>query len=316
MMNPVLRREAVTSLRGWKNFAVLTFYLGITALGAGLVIYVSMFDSWDYSFDPQMMTVLYVVLAAVQMALITLAVPALTAGSISGERERQTLDLLLVTKMSSFSIITGKLLASMAFILLLIVGTLPVLSLVFYFGGVKISAVLLMVCFMLMTALMLGSVSVFFSCIFKRTVVSIMLVYIIMGVLCLGTIAAAMVPFAMREYNVVNGMNTVNMEPEYWRVALTLVPNPGVAFFSLVDEQLGSGIVSSELLYALHSKSNALNWAVSHLWILNMAFDAAVSALFIALACRAINPVREHRHSGAGKKPKKERKKAKKKEAV
>ena len=39
MMNPVLRREAVTSLRGWKNFAVLTFYLGVTALGAGMVIY-------------------------------------------------------------------------------------------------------------------------------------------------------------------------------------------------------------------------------------------------------------------------------------
>ena len=128
MMNPVLRREAVTSLRGWKNFAVLTFYLGVTALGAGMVIYTGMFDNWDFSFDPQIMMVLYVVLAAVQMALITLTVPALTAGSISGERERQTLDLLLVTKMSSFSIVMGKLLASLAFILLLIVGTLPVLS--------------------------------------------------------------------------------------------------------------------------------------------------------------------------------------------
>ena len=126
MMNPVLRREAVTSLRGWKNFAVLTFYLGVTALGAGMVIYTGMFDNWDFSFDPQIMMVLYVVLAAVQMALITLTVPALTAGSISGERERQTLDLLLVTKMSSFSIVMGKLLASLAFILLLIVGTLPV----------------------------------------------------------------------------------------------------------------------------------------------------------------------------------------------
>ena len=87
MMNPVLRREAVTSLRGWKNFAVLTFYLGVTALGAGMVIYTGMFDNWDFSFDPQIMMVLYVVLAAVQMALITLTVPALTAGSISGERE-------------------------------------------------------------------------------------------------------------------------------------------------------------------------------------------------------------------------------------
>ncbi len=313
MMNPVLRREAVTSLRGWKNFAVLTFYLGVTALGAGLVIYAGMFDSWDFSFDPQVMTVLYVVLAAVQMALITLTVPALTAGSISGERERQTLDLLLVTKMSSFSIVMGKLLASLAFILLLIVGTLPVLSLVFYFGGIKISAVLLMVGFMLMTALMLGSISVFFSCIFKRTVVSIMLVYIIMGVLCLGTILAAVLPLAVRDYNAVN---MINLESEYWRIALTLIPNPGVAFFSLVDAQLGSNIVTRELLSMLNSKNSALNWIVENIWMMNMLFDAAVTALFIALSCRAINPVREHRHGGAERKPKKERKKGKKKEAV
>lgn len=305
MMNPVLRREAVTSLRGWKNFAILTLYLGITALGAGLVVYFSVFASWNYSFDPQSMMVLYIVLSAVQMALITLAVPALTAGSISGERERQTLDLLLVTKMSPFAIVTGKLMASLAFILLLIVSTLPVLSLVFFFGGIKVTSMLLMVGFMLMTALMLGSVSVFFSCVFKRTVISVMLVYLIMGVLCLGTILAAVLPFTMIDYD-----SRVNMEPYYWRAALTLIPNPGVAFFSLVDAQLGSSIVSNELLSMLDSRDVLLGKMVENIWLLHLLFDVAVTALFIGLACRAVSPVREKRQG----KPEKERKK--KKEAV
>lgn len=301
MMNPVLRREAVTSLRGWKNFAILTLYLGITALGAGLVVYFSVFASWNYSFDPQSMMILYIVLSAVQMALITLAVPALTAGSISGERERQTLDLLLVTKMSPFAIVTGKLMASLAFILLLIVSTLPVLSLVFFFGGVKVGSMLLMVGFMLMTALMLGSISVFFSCVFKRTVVSVMLVYLIMGVLCLGTILAAVLPFTMIDYD-----SRVNMDPYYWRAALTLIPNPGVAFFSLVDAQLGSSIVSNELLSMLDSRDVLLGKMVENIWLLHLLFDVVVTALFIGLACRAVSPVRERRQS----KPKKERKKA------
>lgn len=305
MMNPVLRREAVTSLRGWKNFAILTLYLGITALGAGLVVYFSVFASWNYSFDPQGMMVLYIVLSAVQMALITLAVPALTAGSISGERERQTLDLLLVTKMSPFAIVTGKLMASLAFILLLIVSTLPVLSLVFFFGGIKVTSMLLMVGFMLMTALMLGSVSVFFSCVFKRTVISVMLVYLIMGVLCLGTILAAVLPFTMIDYD-----SRVNMEPYYWRAALTLIPNPGVAFFSLVDAQLGSSIVSNELLSMLDSRDVLLGKMVENIWLLHLLFDVVVTALFIGLACRAVSPVREKRQG----KPEKERKK--KKEAV
>lgn len=302
MMNPVLRREAVTSLRGWKNFAILTLYLGITALGAGLVVYFSVFASWNYSFDPQSMMILYIVLSAVQMALITLAVPALTAGSISGERERQTLDLLLVTKMSPFAIVTGKLMASLAFILLLIVSTLPVLSLVFFFGGIKVTSMLLMVGFMLMTALMLGSISVFFSCVFKRTVISVMLVYLIMGVLCLGTILAAVLPFTMIDYD-----SRVNMEPYYWRAALTLIPNPGVAFFSLVDAQLGSSIVSSELLSMLDSRDVLLGKMVENIWLLHLLFDAVVTALFIGLACRAVSPVREKRQG----KPKKERKKKK-----
>lgn len=302
MMNPVLRREAVTSLRGWKNFAILTLYLGITALGAGLVVYFSVFASWNYSFDPQSMMILYIVLSAVQMALITLAVPALTAGSISGERERQTLDLLLVTKMSPFAIVTGKLMASLAFILLLIVSTLPVLSLVFFFGGIKVTSMLLMVGFMLMTALMLGSISVFFSCVFKRTVISVMLVYLIMGVLCLGTILAAVLPFTMIDYD-----SRVNMEPYYWRAALTLIPNPGVAFFSLVDAQLGSSIVSSELLSMFDSRDVLLGKMVENIWLLHLLFDAVVTALFIGLACRAVSPVREKRQG----KPKKERKKKK-----
>lgn len=302
MMNPVLRREAVTSLRGWKNFAILTLYLGITALGAGLVVYFSVFASWNYSFDPQSMMILYIVLSAVQMALITLAVPALTAGSISGERERQTLDLLLVTKMSPFAIVTGKLMASLAFILLLIVSTLPVLSLVFFFGGIKVTSMLLMVGFMLMSALMLGSISVFFSCVFKRTVISVMLVYLIMGVLCLGTILAAVLPFTMIDYD-----SRVNMEPYYWRAALTLIPNPGVAFFSLVDAQLGSSIVSSELLSMLDSRDVLLGKMVENIWLLHLLFDAVVTALFIGLACRAVSPVREKRQG----KPKKERKKKK-----
>ncbi len=135
---------------------------------------------------------------------------------------------------------------------------------------------------------------------FKRTVVSIMLVYIIMGVLCLGTILAAVLPLAVREYNAVN---PINMEPEYWRIALTLIPNPGVAFFSLVDAQLGSNIVTRELLSMLNSRNSALNWIMENIWMMNMLFDAAVTALFIALSCRAINPVREHRSGGVERKP-------------
>ena len=92
MMNPVLRRETKTTLRSWKMFAILTVYVAVVALGAILFLYGTMFNSYNYSFDPAEMTYMYVVLCAMQMGLMLLAAPAMTAGCISGERERQTLD--------------------------------------------------------------------------------------------------------------------------------------------------------------------------------------------------------------------------------
>ena len=83
----------------------------MVSLGAAGFIYGTMFNSYDFSFDPANMGGMYVVLCAMQMGLMLLSAPAMTAGTISGERERQTLDLLLMTKMSSLSIVIGKLLS-------------------------------------------------------------------------------------------------------------------------------------------------------------------------------------------------------------
>ena len=51
----------------------------------------------------------------------------MTSASIAGERERQTLDLLLVTNTGSFRIIAGKVMESFAVLALLILCGLPVM---------------------------------------------------------------------------------------------------------------------------------------------------------------------------------------------
>jgi len=163
MMNPVLRKEAITTMRSWKTYGALVLFLVISAVGAMLYIDLSMFQNRDLSFDPSAMVWLYVVLAAVQMGLVLLTAPAVAAGSISGERERQTLDLLLVTKMSPLSIVLGKLASSLMYVMLLVVATLPIFAIAFYFGAVSVVQVAEVFAFVLVTACMAGSVSVFFS---------------------------------------------------------------------------------------------------------------------------------------------------------
>lgn len=55
---------------------------------------------------------LYEFVTSMEFILLMFIVPAVTASAISGERERQTLDLMLTTRMSAGQIVTGKLLSS------------------------------------------------------------------------------------------------------------------------------------------------------------------------------------------------------------
>ncbi|NLM13312.1 MAG: hypothetical protein GX209_06165 [Epulopiscium sp.] len=137
MINPVLRRELKTKLRSWKAPTLLSVYLVILASFGGLIMAINELDVYTRGFDPRGALSIYALLAGCQLGLIILLVPALTSGTISGERERQTLDLLLVTKLSPFSIIIGKLMASISQIILLILASIPIFSIIFVFGGVS-----------------------------------------------------------------------------------------------------------------------------------------------------------------------------------
>ena len=267
MMNPVLRKEAITTMRSWKTYGALVLFLVISAVGAMLYIDLAMFQNRDLSFDPSSMVWLYVVLAAVQMGLVLLTAPAVAAGSISGERERQTLDLLLVTKMSPLSIVLGKLASSLMYVMLLVVATLPIFA------------------FLLVTACMVGSVSVFFSCLFKRTIVSIVLIYLVIGFLCFGTLV--LLAFYYMSYD-----GLYNGDIPVLATILILIPNPGVAFFSLMNAQLGTDVTYS-LLRMTDQTSAIYQWMGTHIWLLHLVFDLVVIVVFVLLSAYIINPVRE-----------------------
>lgn len=288
MMNPVLRREAVTTMRNWKTYGALLVFLAITSVGAAFYVYVVMYQNYFYNSDPANMIWLYVVLAGVQMGLVMLATPAIAAGSISGERERQTLDLLLVTKMTPLSIVLGKMMSSLIYVLLLVIATVPVFGVAFYFGSISLVNVLLMLLFILVMSLALSAVSVFFSCIFKKTVISIVLMYLIIGILCFGTLLllAFYSLFASR-----SGNDSVSLLAG----VLILLPNPGAAFFSMMDMQMGSGAVRSILNIASYTNGESVRWVAEHLWMAHMVLCLVITVIFIWLSARMIDPVREKR---------------------
>jgi hypothetical protein len=79
------------------------------------------------------------------------------------ERERQTLPLLQVTQLSPLQLVLGKLSSSMSYFLLLLVAVAPVVAIPLMFGGMSFGDVFAALAMMLVTAVMLGSVSITIS---------------------------------------------------------------------------------------------------------------------------------------------------------
>ena len=135
--NPVLLKEVKLRFRSPKSFTGILFYLIAVCIFVFGFIFVTMKINGTSYFKPSESFVLFTLLSYIQLGLVLFITPGLTAGTISTEREKQTLSILLTTSQSSFQIISGKLLSSIAFLLLLIVAALPIYSLVFLFGGIS-----------------------------------------------------------------------------------------------------------------------------------------------------------------------------------
>ena len=196
MINPVLRKEYLTKMRGWKAAGMLGGYLLVLSAFACMILY-SMFGNIMYSaIDSSATVTIYSSLAVLQFALLMFVTPALTAGCISGEREKQTLELLISTKLRPFSIIMGKLLAALSHVFYLIIASVPIYAIVFMFGGISILDLLKLFAYYMMTVILISCIGIFYSAYFKKTTAATVLTYLTVGVITLGTlVGGSFLPF-------------------------------------------------------------------------------------------------------------------------
>jgi ABC-type Na+ efflux pump permease subunit len=115
----------------------------------------------------------------VQTILTLLLAPALTSGSISMEREKQTLELLISTPVSTLGMVVGKLISSLAFVFLLVLASIPLMSIVFVFGGIAPDDVVRAYIVLFATTFGVGSIGLFMSALLKRTQVATAVAYVI-----------------------------------------------------------------------------------------------------------------------------------------
>ncbi|MDD4494126.1 MAG: ABC transporter permease subunit [Eubacteriales bacterium] len=285
-VNPIIEKELKVKMRGWKSPAVICGYIAF--LGLVLFLYF-LFTSQMYSygqsyFNPSVAVGSFNTLALVQFIMILLITPALTAPAISGERERQTLDLLLCTTLKPISIIFGKVVASSAHILLLLTASLPVMGVVLMFGGIGIGDLLKLLMFYLITAFMMACMGVFYSTIFKKSVISVVMSYITL--FCISAIPL----FLYFLYLLVFGIN-MSGAPSIWQALLIFVPNPIFGYLSMME---GSFNIATEIINALRQGivSGFQTLLISLIWVMNILFNLLLSAFFLFVASKRLNPIK------------------------
>jgi ABC-type transport system involved in multi-copper enzyme maturation permease subunit len=190
LWNPIVAKELRSRMRGWHAAVLLTAYLCAVG-GLGCLVY-----SDEIGISTNVVAIgsiggtIFKVLAATVLVTVALVAPGLVGPAISGEREHQTLDLLLVTPLRPARIVIGKLVAALAFVVLLVVVSLPLLSVALLLGGVPLSEVLEALALTLVFAFTLGALSMLFSVVLRRVTASTVVSYLAMLALALGPIAS------------------------------------------------------------------------------------------------------------------------------
>ncbi len=178
--NPIILKELRSRMRGGRAFILLTIYLVLISLFMSLV-YFGFSASNQAAGGPNTRQLLgkaiFFSITGIELMMVAFIAPGLTAGSIAAERERQTFDLLRTTLISSRSLVWGKLISALSYLILLLVAALPLESLAYMLGGVSIEELLISFLILVVTALFYSCLGIFYSSFMRRTLGPTVLAY-------------------------------------------------------------------------------------------------------------------------------------------
>ena len=238
--NPIFESAARRRMRTAKTPVIVTAYLA-SLLVSALSQLTRFFGQGVTVAAMRLGIECYIWITALQFLLIALVAPALSAGSIAGERERQTFDLLLVTGVGVRRIVLGKLLESFSFLALLILSGAPVISLVLITGGVSVLNVLATLAALLLIALAALAVGMVASAVFARSLTAIIASYLTIFLIGAGTWALAKQGPLAAAYTY-QGLRALAQQGP-GAVLLSLPPtiffNPAIALVTLLASQTG-----------------------------------------------------------------------------
>lgn len=286
--NPIIVKELRSRMRGSRAFFTITGTLTVLAVCC-YGLYRMTMAATQYSttpLSPQIGQVLFFGLTFIELIVVAAVVPSVTAGAISGEREKETYEMLLATPLHPASILWGKLVAALGYVFLILFAAVPMGSIVFVFGGVAARDMLKALLVLFIITIMFGVIGLFFSTLFGRSGRATALAYLTTMAIMFGPLIAAVAAGVVRQN-----------DPPRWvlyfspmsAVASAMAPSVNPNNISSMFWMLGSPV------YWIMGNTVSMDSIPRPLYHYSVPIFLLVTAVLYLLASRLVRPYRRWR---------------------
>ncbi|MCR5700824.1 MAG: ABC transporter permease [Lachnospiraceae bacterium] len=288
-INPILKKEMVVGSRSMKmSWAIMAVSAILTAIVVFTLLVSQLNVASGATYDYSTLIVLFPVLGIAECIMLSLMVPVITSGSISGEREKQTLDIMLTTPISPFSIVLGKLMSAMMIVMMYMIASVPVMAITFVLGGLSWWNLIGLFIILIYLGIYVGSVGIFCSSVVKKSIAATILTIVIGLAIIIGTSLIYSVSITiMSMYYMTSG----NMRPDsLLGPVVVFMFNPYSPIFDFMVRAL-----SDSSIYDMVSSAN-INPVMGFLyrfWIpISMGINLLISFGFLKLAAARVGNVK------------------------
>lgn len=280
-MNPLVKKDVKVQSRSMRMSWGLFAYEAIMALVFFFAMMMIKQQSyWSEANIYSQIVMLYPVLAVTQIIIIGVTVPISTSSSISGEKERQTFDIMMTTSMTPFSIVWGKVMTAIIQNMFYVAAGMPVMALAFVIGGLSPVYLLWFLLIALLAAFFAASIGVLCSSSCKKSISATIMSY----VFYLGFFILTAVPYWIAEMY----MNDFAGHVFFWLLLL----NPAVYLMEFFTWTMGGTSVIYDIISITSAGIKMSEEAAHNLWMAGAGILLVlVSFLFLWTAAKRITPI-------------------------
>lgn len=297
-LNPIVKKDVEVQSRSMKIcWGVFAYELILALVFFLAVMIIQEENRYSNNNIYSALVWLYPILAVTQFMILGVVVPVRTASSISGEKERQTFDIMMTTSMTSFSVISGKVVSAIVQSMLFVAASMPVMALPFIIGGMSWSYLFWFLAVALLISFFAASIGILCSSLCRKSISAVIMSYGFYLVFFLATVLPYILHMIFSYstyYQLANGPQVSYSYQE--NLYLFLLLNPAVYIVEFFARIMSGESVMNTICNvgsSVQVKGPIRLVTTGHRWmIVSTILFLAVSVLFLLLAARRIDPDR------------------------